>query len=145
MLFHFMLKRGKGDINPETGILCFSAEGIPSLPKRTRGRIVRKDGKMVFVYKTLPLMPQKELVLEDFNHLFLVEDPLYPVLDEKEDGWGTTWFIFTPAYQNKEAELAKILECQQGTSAILKGFNAAVSYIKKLFGKSESAETLQPS
>ncbi|MBM74688.1 MAG: hypothetical protein CMK59_04760 [Proteobacteria bacterium] len=145
MLFHFLFKKGTGMVDLDSGIPCFSGEGINSLPKRTRGKLIRTDNQLAFHYKTFPFMPEKRLVLEELNALFLVENPLYPVLNDKENGWGNTWLIFSPQYNQKETQLAQLLSCELGAGIMLKGVRSAVAYLKKQFSRENSLKTPQPS
>ena len=66
----------------------------------------------------------------DVSQLYLVEGTLYPILDEKQNGWGKTWFNFTTAYRNKETDLSSLLNCSLGASLLIKGFRSSINYIK---------------
>ena len=128
MIFHTMFKRGKGSLEIDRGILCFSDVGFKGVPKRTRGYLVRKEEQIFFQYKSFFLFSKECPVT--LNELYLVEGTIYPMLDEKENGWGKTWFNFTTAYRDKEADLAKLFGCSLGAGLLLKGFRASINYIK---------------
>ena len=104
-----------------------------------------KNEQLIFLYQTLPFTPKKELALSDINPWYLVESPLYPVLDEQENGWGNTWLIFSSRYQILGAQLAQALGCKPGTNSVLKGLQAALGCSKKQLSKPSAPKASQTS
>ena len=130
MLWHFVARRGRGEVDLQQGILCFAGtiEGVKS---NTRGYLKRKEGQMIFTYKRGFAIP-KEVPLS-LSEAYVIEGFQYPILNAKPNGWGESIVVFSSMYQRQEKALATVLGCQASAGLLLSGVRGALNFVQKHF------------
>lgn len=113
----------------DDSILAFSSPSL-SLPSRTLGRLVSRDGAPVFVYRRWLIGPSCALDLARGNRV-LRGGVFYPSLLSVEGAEKISMLAFPPRYRGSEKSIASIANCDVLPSVLKGGMSAASAWMRQ--------------
>ena len=131
IIWDLIFKRGKGTIDLNTGIQCFSDDKLTDCYPRTKGLLKIVDDALVF--ESTSLIGKNNHYSIERNRLIITDGTLYSTLQTSLDDAHQTLVVFSPAYNGREEELATALNCTVEPSSIIKGFRMGITYIKSQY------------
>jgi len=131
ILFDYLFVRGKGVVDLEQGIPCFSGQGIQRCYPRTGGRLIRRGEKFLFVVHSI-LGATKEYEV-DTTSLFVHEGVIFGSLVVHTQDEEEILLMLTPKMNGHEDNLAKELGASVVPFAFTNGIRNGFRYLKAQF------------
>ena len=115
-------------IDVNTGIQCFSDDGLEDCYPRTKGLLKVVDDELIF--ESSSLLGKDHQYPLGRDGLSIVDGTLYSTVTIRIDDRNETLLVLSPAYNGHEEALATALHCSVEPSSIIKGFRVGIEYIK---------------
>ncbi|MFN7940244.1 MAG: hypothetical protein U0X73_01485 [Thermoanaerobaculia bacterium] len=132
---------GAGDPARER-LAAFSQGGLRRVPRRTYGRLDRRETGWVFRYRPWLVLPARETALPA-ETLAIVRGALSPLAVPAKG--GAAFVRFPPRFRGREAELARRLGAVDvRPGPILRGLRAAWRWLREFFAAAESEPAAVP-